>query len=240
VPLFEDVADEYEAARPSYPDEVFDRLGPLDGRLVVEGGAGTGIATRSLQERGATVVALDHGPRMLARAVAEVPSTIAVVADAARMPMRSGCADVVCFAQSWHWLDPDRRCDEVARVLVEGGIWAAWWSHAAADGEAWFDRQWDLLEAHTVGHRTHRDVDWGADVHASGCFRTVGHERVGWTRVLPVERWVQEHASYSYIAVLGPDDRHRLLAGVEAVARRAFDDGAMTVPYRTDLWWAQR
>lgn len=240
MPLFDHVAAEYEAARPSYPEAVFDRLEPLEGRLVVEGGAGTGIATRSLQRRGATVVALDHGRGMLSRAVAEVPSTIALVADAARMPLRPGCADLVCFAQSWHWLDPDRRCAEMARVLADHGTWAAWWSHAAADGEAWFDRQWELLEASTIGRRVHRDVDWGEDVRASGVLGTVEHERFTWTRRLRVSRWVQEHASYSYVAALDTADRGRLLARLGSIARGAFPGGQMTVPYRTDLWLARR
>jgi hypothetical protein len=44
VASFESVVDEYDAARPTYPDAVFDALGPLDGLDVVDVGAGTGIA----------------------------------------------------------------------------------------------------------------------------------------------------------------------------------------------------
>lgn len=42
---FEAIADEYDAARPSYPQRVYEALGPLAGRLVLDVGAGTGIAT---------------------------------------------------------------------------------------------------------------------------------------------------------------------------------------------------
>ena len=56
---FDAVADEYDAGRPSYPDGVYDGLEPLAGRLVFEGGAGTGIATRALLQRGARVVPFD-------------------------------------------------------------------------------------------------------------------------------------------------------------------------------------
>jgi ubiquinone/menaquinone biosynthesis C-methylase UbiE len=51
---FDAVADEYDAARPLYPDEVFDALGPLEGLCVLDVGAGTGIATRALIDRRAS------------------------------------------------------------------------------------------------------------------------------------------------------------------------------------------
>jgi hypothetical protein len=41
VSLFEGVVDEYDAARPGYPEALFDALGPLEGAVVVEGGCGT-------------------------------------------------------------------------------------------------------------------------------------------------------------------------------------------------------
>jgi ubiquinone/menaquinone biosynthesis C-methylase UbiE len=52
VASFEAVADEYDAARPSYPDDVFDALEPLAGRRVLDVGAGTGPP--SLADAGST------------------------------------------------------------------------------------------------------------------------------------------------------------------------------------------
>lgn len=105
VASFESVADEYDTARPSYPDEVFDALGPLKGRRVLDVGAGTGIATRALIARQANVVAVDAGREVLRRAAARTPAHAAAVADGAALPVRSGALDLVCFAQAWHWLD---------------------------------------------------------------------------------------------------------------------------------------
>lgn len=56
---FDPIAEEYDGGRPGYPDALFDALEPLDGELVLEGGAGTGIATRSLLRRGARVFPFD-------------------------------------------------------------------------------------------------------------------------------------------------------------------------------------
>ncbi|MDP8909239.1 MAG: hypothetical protein M3N47_09035, partial [Chloroflexota bacterium] len=59
---FETVADQYDAARPSYPDEVFEALVPLEGLKLLDVGAGTGIATRALIARHADVIAVDPRP----------------------------------------------------------------------------------------------------------------------------------------------------------------------------------
>lgn len=61
VATFGTVADEYDNARPSYPAAVYESLGDLDGLCSLDVGAGTGIATRQLLERGARVVAVDPG-----------------------------------------------------------------------------------------------------------------------------------------------------------------------------------
>src|SRR5512132_3933768 len=88
----------------------------LRGVRVLEGGAGTGIATRVLLQRGAKTVAFDIGIGVLTRAMRWMPGLTCVVADGAAMPFHDGCADLLCFAQSWHWLDERRRATEAARV----------------------------------------------------------------------------------------------------------------------------
>ena len=134
VTLFGRVACEYDAARPAYPDALFDALGPVVNLRVLDVGAGTGLATRPFLQRGALVVAIEPEANLLARAVEHTPTLAAVIADGTRLPLRDRCVDLVCFAQSWHWLHPDTRTGEVARVLHPGGRWAGWWSHARADG----------------------------------------------------------------------------------------------------------
>lgn len=97
---FESVAQEYDSARPSYPSGVFDALGALTGVRVLDIGAGTGIATRQLLDRGAKVIAVDRGREVLARAVAHTAALPAVVADGASLPFSDASVDLVCFAQA--------------------------------------------------------------------------------------------------------------------------------------------
>jgi SAM-dependent methyltransferase len=238
---FDPIAEEYESGRPSYPEAVYDALEPLEGMQVLEGGAGTGIATASLVERGARVVAFDVSGNMIRRAMQRIPGLMAIVADGSVLPIRDRSADLICFAQAWHWLDATRRCPEAARVLRTGGRWAGWWSHARADGEPWFDAYWDAIEASCPGVlRSQRDTDWGTDVRRSGLFKVGKRIEIAWMRRVSVETWLIEESSKSYIAGLGTEERDDVLRKVEGFAMDAFVDGAMTVPYETWLWTAEK
>jgi SAM-dependent methyltransferase len=240
VSLFEGVVDEYDAARPGYPEAVFDALGPLEGALVVEGGCGTGIATRRLIERGATVIGVDVGPKMLRRAIERSPGLLAVQGDAARLPVVDHCADLLCFAQSWHWVDERRRVEEAHRVLRPGGTWTAWWSHARDDGEPWFDAYWNIIERACSGTvRSQRDVNWGEDLVKSGLFVVDGPKIFPWVRVIELEAWITDHRSQSNIASLDEADRQRLLSELRGLLQEQFPYGSARVRYETRLWVAR-
>jgi SAM-dependent methyltransferase len=239
VPIFESVAEEYDRARPGYPAGVYEALGDLAGLTVLDVGAGTGIATRELLRRGASVIAIDPGSAVLARATARTRDLAAVAADGAVLPIRDGTADLVCFAQAWHWLDPAMRAREAHRVLRAQGRWAGWWSHARADGQAWFDDYWSAIERTCVGtHRDQRDTDWGTTVAASGLFDVAERVTVPWVREITVEDWLTDQVSHSYVAALPPPERGHLVQRLRAVLVGEFPGGIMAVPYETWLWLA--
>src|SRR5713226_1789255 len=205
---FDPVAADYDAGRPAYPDGLFAALeeaaGPLAGAMVLDAGAGTGIATRQLAALGARAIALDFGEFMLRRARARSPSMNCLLADGNALPIRSGCVDLACFAQSWHWFDPDQASAEVARVLRPGGHWAAWWSHAWADGAPWFDTYQELMEAACPGYRRHhRNTDWSEEgIARTGLFEPGVLVVVPWTRTVNAVTWMTEERSKSYVARL--------------------------------------
>jgi SAM-dependent methyltransferase len=236
---FGDVADEYEAGRPSYPEALFDALEPIEG-LVIEGGAGTGIATRALAARARRLVAFDVAASMLSKARDRAAAAHLVVADGAAMPFRTGCADLLCFAQSWHWFDATRRVEEAARVLRPGGRWAAWWSHAWNDGTAWFDSYWDLIEEECGVSRSERATDWGDDLRRSELFAVGDRSVFEWTRTASTETWLLDERSKSYVAAL-PDERRTVLLGeLDRLVRSAFPSGTMAIRYETWLWIARK
>jgi SAM-dependent methyltransferase len=249
--VFDPAASEYDAARPSYPAALFEQLeeraGPLAGRLVLDCGAGTGIASRQLAARGGRVVSLDIGEQMLRKARARRPQTDCVLADGNQMPVRSATVDLTTFAQSWHWFDHQTAAAEVARVLKPGGYWAAWWNRAKADREPWFDRYQDLVSASCPAYNWQhlRDEqmapDWTNEVvRAAGLVEPVGLAVVPWTRRVSAADWITDERSKSYFIELQPAVRESVLDQVAAIIAGQFPDGQMEVRYITTLILARR
>ena len=229
---FEELVDDYDAARPRYPRELFERLAP-EGRLL-ELGAGTGIATRELAAR-ADVVATDLGPRMLGRLHEHLPAVPVLVSRAEALPFADGSFDLVCGAQMWHWVDVPRAAAEVARVLRPGGRLALWWNEVDADDLPWWQAQQERLEAgNPLYTRSYRRTDHGAGLMATGLFASVEEWSTSWVRELDwalYERWLR---SKSYIQAL--PDVAAFLAAERSSLAEAFPDGRIVEPFRTSLW----
>jgi SAM-dependent methyltransferase len=242
---FDSAAGEYDAARPSYPERIYDILGAstrgLANKLVGDGGAGTGVVSRQLLERDAKVIAFDPGVEMLSRARARTPGLRALVAEAGAIPLGSNTLDLLCFGQSWHWVNQKLGADEAARVLRSGGWWAAWWNHPWADSEEWFDSFCTQLETRCPGYsRDSRDVDWCSESIAdSGRFLAPQRHVVPWRRQVSIEDWLVDLRSHSYVIDLGEPDATGLITDVEALLRRSLAGETMVVPYETRLWTAQ-
>ena len=233
---FEDLVDDYDAARPRYPSQVFDRIAP-SGR-VLELGAGTGIATRELAAR-ADVVATDLGPRMLGRLHALLPDVPVVVTRAEALPFAGERFDLVCGAQMWHWVDVPTAAAEVARVLRPGGRLALWWNEVAADELPWWQAQQERLEAGNPRYtRAYRRTDHGAALMETGLFGSVEAWSTAWQRELDwptYERWLR---SKSYVQAL--PDVERFVAAERASLQAAFPDGRIVEPFTTSLWVLHR
>jgi SAM-dependent methyltransferase len=242
---FDRVAHAYSRARPTYPESVFDALedeaGLRPGALVVEGGAGTGIASEGLERRGAVVIAFDLGELMVREASRRTGIRGAVVADGNRVPLRTGAADLCCFAQAWHWLDPRAASAEVARILRSGGAWASWWSHPRADGEPWFEEYQAYLEDRFPPYdRRQRDIDWGATVDTDHGLRVTGDRRLPWQRRLTLDEWIADEGTKSYFAALPEEERRAGLDELRGLLERHVHDEQMDVAYDTWLWIARK
>ena len=94
---------------------------PPPGRLTVDVGCGEGRLPRILRERGHTVVGVEGSPTLAAAALGHGDGCY-VAADAARLPLRGGCADLVVAYMSFQDVDDVAGAiGEAARVLEPGG-----------------------------------------------------------------------------------------------------------------------
>lgn len=240
---FDPLVDAYDAGRPSYPDSLYDDLErlarPLSGADVIEVGAGTGIATRTLEGRGARVVALDLGAAMLARLRQRSPRTPVAVADAHALPVRDASADLVCYAQAWHWVRVPEAVAEVRRVLRRGGALATWWNDVNADNQPWWQAQQERLEARSPGYsRDYRRRNWSGELAGVPGVGPVAVAASSWVRDLSLEDYETWLRSKSYVAALG-ERLEDFLVAERASLGAAFPDGVVREPFRTVLVVAQ-
>ncbi len=147
---FGPVADAYDRARPSYPEEAVSWLTGSGSSMILELGAGTGKLTEVLHSSqgaarggGHDILATDPSPEMLSRLGERVPVKH-VVATAEHIPLRSRSVDLVVCGQSFHWFDHDRALPEIARVLRPGGILALAWN-TYDEGVPWVRRLKQLI-----------------------------------------------------------------------------------------------
>ena len=134
---FDTLADDYSRYRPGYAPAVVSALLGLLGKPrsqieAVDVGAGTGIWTRLLAERGlASVVAVEPSGKMRAngrRDCATLPSISWREGAGERTGLPDSCADLLTMASSFHWVDFEAGTAEFCRVLRSGGWFAAVWN----------------------------------------------------------------------------------------------------------------
>jgi SAM-dependent methyltransferase len=124
---FSPVASAYASRRPRYPETLFAYLSSLCSRheLAWDCAAGSGQATLPLTASFRRVIATDASPAMLAQAPPH-PAIEYRVAPAEASGLDPESVDLVTVAQALHWLDPELFYAEARRVLVPGGVLAAW------------------------------------------------------------------------------------------------------------------
>ena len=137
--LFSRQAAQYAAARPRYPDALYEAIVATapDRSLVWDCATGNGQAAVDLARYFDRVIATDASAGQIAHAI-QAPNVEYRVAPAEQSGLPTGHADLITVAQALHWLDHVRFYEEVRRVSVRGGVFAAWtygYCHAGDDVE---------------------------------------------------------------------------------------------------------
>lgn len=234
----ESTARHYAAARPTYPSELFDTLDDLlghrlAGASVVDVAAGTGISSRQLAERGAHVTAVELSAAMLSELAASSPGVRAVQGSGHALPLADDSADLITYAQAWHWMDPQLAFPEIRRVLRPNGVLALWWNQT--DRSAGWEREqaeritavagasWNKYSATEMFER----IELPADL-------TKQAFTFDWERTVPLETHLSNLASKSYIAGLG-EGAELFLATERARLLEHFPEGQLTEKFSTLL-----
>ena len=241
---FGENAQQYDRARPTYPEGLVDFLMADGPQRVLDVGCGTGKAGRLFLARGCDVLGVELDARM-----ADVARSHGLAVEVAAFEAWDPAGrvfDLLVSGQAWHWIDPAVGLEKAADVLRPGGRFAVFWNLGELDPPALEV----FLEVHNrlgveigqsaaVGAYT-RDGGAGsvAALESLEAFERVEVRRYFWELRYSRDEWLDQLQTHSDHRILPADTLNAVLRGIGA----AIDDlgGSIAVQYETMLVTATR
>jgi SAM-dependent methyltransferase len=243
----------YDAARPGYPEWVFDflrqRCGLASGTAIFEIGAGTGKATRQLIHMGANpLVAIEPDERMAGYLRERIQDAALTVIDAPfeEVTLPESSFDLGVSASAFHWLDENVALTKVARLLRPGGWWAMFWNVFGDPRvpDPFHEATNDLLGPPLNSPPGHSELPSALDAEGrraalerAGAFDGIEHRVGSWPLTLDTEQTVALYATYSNVIIRL--DREDVLKELRRIVRDEFGD-RVTRNVVTSLYAARR
>jgi SAM-dependent methyltransferase len=233
---------DYERGRPGYPPALYDAIVELaalpPGGVVADIGAGTGLSSEPLLERGFSVIAVEPGDEMRAAAERRLGSRAGFSTrpgSAEATGLADGSVDLVLAAQAFHWFDPTAARVELRRVLRRGGSAAVVWNARRATGTPFLEAYEALLLEFGTDYREvgHRGVgDERLRTFFGGPFE---HRRFDNHQVLDLEGLRARLLSSSYVPAAGRPRHDAMLTALARIFAAHQEGGRVELEYDVDL-----
>jgi SAM-dependent methyltransferase len=244
---FGTIAAEYDRLRSGPPEAAIDWLLPVNPKVVVDLGAGTGLLARALARQVPRVIAVEPDERMAAVLRSRDPVIEVAQGRGETIPLPDASADGLFISSAWHWMDPERTVPEIARVLRDGGRFGVIWT--SRDREVGWIRELNRLREPDWATRTEEPDDRGAPrrrhrevtLPPGSPFGPAQIAEFTFQRLMTVDDFVGMLATYSGIITASPEDQAATLARVRAALEQRFPGAdEIDVPMRSLCWRADR
>jgi SAM-dependent methyltransferase len=234
-------AERYDRSRPSYPQELIDRIvAASPGREVLDVGIGTGIAARLFQAAGCRVLGVDPDERMAG--LAQHRGFTVEVAKFEEWDPAGRVFDAVIAAQAWHWVDPVAGAAKAAQVLRTAGRLALLWNAfelppdlAEASAAVYRRVLPDLTFLHRAGPGRDSYGSFTAKtadgIEQSGRFGEVEEWHADWERFYTRDELLDQIPTSGIAGQLPPEKLQEVLVGIGAAVDAV--GGSFVMRYRT-------
>lgn len=241
--LDDEGAASYLRLRPSYPSEALkvlqDTVGNHEEVSVIDIGAGSGQLTRLLAEHGYRTCAVEPSKAMRSALesqpwVKETKTRVVEgLAEDTGLPPQQ--ADLITWAQCFHWFDTPQATEEAARLLRPGGVAAALWNQLDVR-KPWVHRLTRIMRSGDVLARQ-KPPDLGPK------FTDPRGTIVEWTDIQTPEQVMELGRTRSSYLRSSPDGRLKMQGNLHwyLYERLGFHPHEpIELPYRTFIWTATR
>lgn len=242
---FSDRVADYVRYRPGYPDAAIDALTegimPAPDALLADVGAGTGICTRLLAERGFRVVAIEPNLDMREAAASPIASHDSRVAwrdgIAEQTGLNSESVDAVICAQAFHWFRPADALREFARILKPRGRLGLIWNQRDSRDPLTAAYRQAILNA-SGEHPAERHEYDPESLAQSGLFSPAEYREFPNSQKLDQVGFIGRATSASYVPKSG-DAHHALVQRLQQIhAQHCDNEGFVTLRYVTQVYLA--
>ncbi|UBF26071.1 class I SAM-dependent methyltransferase [Kovacikia minuta CCNUW1] len=235
---FSGLAEDYAKYRPSYPAEaiatLLSDLGEPTQLVAADIGAGTGIASRLLAERGVRVWAIEPNGDMQ-RAAEPHPGITFQSGNAEQTHLPDRSVDLVTCFQSFHWFDHAQCLPEFHRILKPTGRLAVVWNDRDRSDELTQGYS-DLICHLSNRHPAEQRLVAQQPLKSSSAFHNLREHIFRYQQALDLTGLIGRAQSVSYL----PKDKatqQQLFDGMKELYDRWADQkGFVYLTYRTQVF----
>jgi len=240
---FTQQAEAYGRSRPTYPAELLDALiSDADlqaGDPVADFGAGTGIFTELLVDRGFAVSAIEPNESM--RNHAHVTHAQWIDGTFENSRLKTASQRWAAAAQAFHWADPARCLPEIYRILQSGRLFTVLWNDRVIEFDDVVRWTENLIRRQVPEFdEAYRRRPWNETLELTGHFRMVNHRTIRHSVSMSRERFLELWKSHNRLnTVAGTDRFSRFIAELaEHLQDQCGED--IQVYYDCNSWSARR